>query len=472
MWHGKIRENQITRRTCMTDSTSGRIIRDSESVANAERRSFLKGAGTATVIGTAAMAAALASPAAAQQTGDLSLEQLRQDMMGGIEDDVKKDLQLRANAAEELPKPAGLREAGMLDARFPVYYETSVAVAMPLLTRYFAALSRRDMREVAQTLHFPYATYEGTEPIVYQSAQEFISNPPPSMNESAKPDSQLRPGTYDIMDNLQLQTFNPVNVGLELCYTRYRADGYKIGINQGIYAITNNDGKWGIQLSSIIFTPTEYIGQTYNDAVEAHLRQGRTGMAAFGERDYDLLTHLGWGAGSRESTHTRASIAGAPGATSFFLSAWSGKPMEPYNSKGRTSRLSVVGPNRNSNADLAVTSNKELTDLETEMGPSNIVTKSGKPGWFFEMAGGGVGHYAYTMDLNQSKVLHAGPEKAHAIGGYIRYTHDNIFISETRSLGIMIYDLRDGVWESSGGLGQSMRRDRTNDASPQVGSLT
>jgi hypothetical protein len=257
-----------------------------------------------------------------------------------------------------------------------------------------------------------------------------------------------------------------------LCYTRYRADGYKIGINQGIYAITNNDGKWGIQLSSIIFTPAEYIGQTYNDAVEAHLRQGRTGMAAFGERDYDLLTNLGWGAGSRQAKRTTASISGAPGATSFFLSAWAGKPMEPYNSKGRTTRLSVIGPNSDTNRALFTTNNKELTDLENEMGPTNIVTKSGKPGWFFAMAGGGVGHYAYTMDLNQSKVLHAGPEKAHAIGGYIRYTHDNIFISETRSLGIMIYDLHTGTWGNGGGLGQSMRRDRTNDASPQAGSLS
>jgi hypothetical protein len=456
----------------MTELTNERNMREKHSEADAERRRFLKGAAAVGAIGTAAIASVLGSPAAAQQTGDLSVDRLRQDMMGGIEDDVKKDLQLRANETEELPKPAGLREAGMLDARFPVYYETSVAIAMPLLTRYFAALSRRDMHEVAQTLHFPYATYEGTEPIVYQSVQDFISNPPPSMNVSSKPDSQLRPGTYDIMDNLKLQTFNPVNVGLELCYTRFRADGYKVGTNQGIYAITNNDGKWRIQLSSIIFTPTEYIGQTYQDAVEAYLRQGRTGMAAFGARDYDLLTHLGWGAGSRQSSRTRAGIAGAPGATSFFLSAWSGKPMEPYNSAGRLSRLSVVGPNRDSNADLSVGGNKELSELETEMGPSNIVTKSGKPGWFFEMAGGGVGHYAYTMDLANSKVLHAGPEKAHALGGYIRYTDDNIFISETRSLGIMIYDLRTGVWENGGGLGQSMRRDRTNDASPQIGSLT
>ena len=43
---------------------------------------------------------------------------------------------------------------------------------------------------------------------------------------------------------------------------------------------TNNNGKWGIQLSSVIFTPAEYIGQTYNDAIEGNLRSMRTSMTA------------------------------------------------------------------------------------------------------------------------------------------------------------------------------------------------
>jgi hypothetical protein len=292
------------------------------------------------------------------------------------------------------------------------------------------------------------------------SAKEFLDNPPPSIFESTKPDSQFRPGTYDIMDKLTLQTFNPVNVGLELCCTRYRADGYRIGINQGIYAITNNDGKWGIQLSSVIFTPTEYIGDVFEDAVQAHLRQNRTAMAAFGDHDYDLLTHLGWGAGNRNTKRKIASITGAPGATTFFLSGWAGKPMQPYNSKGRVSRLTVSG---NETINALSADKSDIAQYEKGLNVSNIVTSKGQPGWFFAMAGGAVGHYGYTKDLADSKVLHAGPEKAHALGGYIRYTPDNVFISETRSLGIMIFDKEDGKWGNGGALGQSMRRDRSND---------
>jgi hypothetical protein len=446
---------------------------DSEVIdADSGRRRFLQGAALG-VIGAVAAAPAFAQATnSATQAGGETLDQLRQDMMAGIEDDIKKDLELRAKATEELPKPASLRPGGMLDNRFPVSYKVGVPEAMRLLTAYFAAMSDNDMPGVASTLHFPYATYEGTEPLVYRNGQEFTSNPPPSLHLDAGKDSQRRPGTYDILDVLQLQSFNAVNVGLELCYTRYRADGYKIGINQGIYAITNNDGKWGIQLSSIIFTPSEYIGQTYNDAVEAHLRQGRSGMAAFGDHDYDLLTRgQASPAAQARAARKTASVANAPGATLFFLSAWAGKPMEPYNSKGKMSRLAVTGFPDAAAINAAQGAPNEIQQYERPLGKTNIVTASGKPGWFYAMAGSGVGHYSYTNTLADAKVLHAGPEKAHALGGYIRYTPDHLFVSETRSLGIMIYDLHTGTWGTGGGLGQSIRRDRTNDASPEVGSL-
>ena len=227
-------------------------------------------------------------------------------MLAGVEDDIKKDLDMRAKAVEELPRPTNLRAPGMLDARFTVSYKNAVPTAMKLLTDYFAAYNDRDLKAVAQTLHFPFATFETHEPTVYMTAEDFIRNPPPSIHESTGPDSRLRPGTCDIMDTLQLQTYNPVNVGLELSYTRYRGDGYKLGINQGIYAITNKDGKWGIQLSSVIFTPTEYIGDKFNDAAEARLREGRTGMAAFGDHDYDLLQLSGPTASRAGSLNWRA----------------------------------------------------------------------------------------------------------------------------------------------------------------------
>lgn len=170
----------------------------------------------------------------------------------------------------------------------------------------------------------------------------------------------------------------------------------------------------------MIFTPTEYIGVKYNEAEEAMLRQGRTGMAAFGDHDYDPLTNLGWGTGqgNRRRAQKTASIAGAPGATTFFLSGWAGKPAEPYHSKGRKSRLVVSGVPDAAEINALAAEHDAIADYERGLGNTNIATADGKPGWFFAMAGGGVGHYGYTMHPADSRVLHAGPEKAHSIGGY------------------------------------------------------
>src|SRR5271165_4196618 len=91
-----------------------------------DRRRFLRGAGAAAagLLGAVAM-----KPALAQSTAPISgftREELRRDMLAGVEDDIRKDLDLRAKAGEELPRPANLRAPGMLDARFPVAYKNAV----------------------------------------------------------------------------------------------------------------------------------------------------------------------------------------------------------------------------------------------------------------------------------------------------------------------------------------------------------
>jgi hypothetical protein len=80
---------------------------------------------------------------------------------------------------------------------------------------------------------------------------------------------------------------------------------------------------------------------------------------------------------------------------------------------------------------------------------------------FKSLAGGAVGEYAYTRDLPTRPVtLHATHDKAHTLGGYLRYTADGTLISETRSVGIRIY--KAGHWASAGSLGQVTHHDRSN----------
>jgi hypothetical protein len=418
-------------------------------VSAMDRRTFLLGTAATGLLGATSITSAR------KQGADGSQQSIPADV-AGLPPDVQADIKRIAQAPADLRKPPGLRPLAQLDSRFPVYYEESVAEATRLVTKYFAAFSRGDLAKLADTIHFPYATYEGIEPLVYNSAEEFVADPPPSLHVTTKDDDRVRcgvyelavrPGTYDILDNLRLWTYNPVNVGVELCYTRYRADGQMIGVNQGIYAITNNDRKWGLQLSSTIFTPAGFAHLSYKDALWAHLREGRTWMMAWSYHDEAMLED----SSARSRTEFRtASIAAPPGTDQWLRAARAGNPMEPYNTKGVKGRLYVSQPSRQ---------NRETANARGNRGSDPLTS-----GYFYELAGGGVGRYAYTLNLPDACVLHATADKAHVLGGYIRFTEDSRPITETRSLGVIIYDGRVGRWENSTGFGQCMRRDCTNDA--------
>src|ERR1700722_7115769 len=104
--------------------------------AASNRRHFLRGAGAAAagLVGAVAMKPALAQSATPIE--GFTREELRRDMLAGVEDDIRKDLEMRAAASEELPRPANLKAPGMLDARFTVSYKSAVPDAMRLLTDY------------------------------------------------------------------------------------------------------------------------------------------------------------------------------------------------------------------------------------------------------------------------------------------------------------------------------------------------
>ncbi len=47
-----------------------------------------------------------------------------------------------------------------------------------------------------------------------------------------------------------------------MVYDRYGSDG-KSYCNEGVYTVTNNDGRWALQLMSTIFTPDPMIGMSH-----------------------------------------------------------------------------------------------------------------------------------------------------------------------------------------------------------------
>jgi hypothetical protein len=348
--------------------------------------------------------------------------------------------------------PHGWRDGAMLDGRFPTYFETSVPTAMQVAMAHFTAIARRDLAAIAKTLHFPFAIYEGIEASVFPDRAAFMAAPPRQFDFSGEATTQghgglaVKPGSYDMLAGLELLTFNPINVGLALSFSRHAAWGEKLETCEGVYAVTNNDGRWAIQLCSTIFTPAFQEGVVYRDAVEAHLRHGRDWMMGWSQSDSELL------ASRRPSHGQHASVSGGtkvrendpvggPMAGNFLASARTRRPMAIYGSEGVKSRLSVrqiaTGEQAQSHTPQAQFDN------------------------FNNSARGGFDKYGYTLVLPDQRVLHATVDKAHTYGGYVRYTPQSEMISETRSLGILTY--ADQTWGAAGTLGQCMYRDRTND---------
>lgn len=327
-------------------------------------------------------------------------------------------------------KPRTISAIGQLDARYPVSYDISVPEGLRVLTQWFASLVERDLAGMARSMHFPFAIYEDIDPVVVETADKFVSSPPESLNFTGRGKTEVQAGSYDILDTMQVHTWSPVAVGLSLEFDRFSKDGDKLGHCHGIFAVTNNDGKWGVELASTIFTPVDHIGVKFNDAEEWNLRRGRDWMLGYTLRDQSVLN-------STRRPRKSASIA-VYGPRERAGNARAGNPMAGYEWRGVKSRLRV----------------SEQTAEEIARADANFDQ-------FAEWAGGGVGQWEYTLNHPAAKVLYASPTKAHEVGGYLRYLADHTLVSETRGLGILSY--KDNEWAGSGFMGNMiLHHDRTN----------
>ncbi len=348
----------------------------------------------------------------------------------------------RTGGADDFPKPAGLRAGAQLDSRFPVSFATPVSEGMRLMVEYFTALSQRDVAGIARTLHFPFAIYEDIEPIVVQSAADFVATPPPSLNAGSGK-SRIMPRSYDLLEGINVHLYCPVGAAFSLSFTRYTPDGYKLLVSDGVYSVTNNDGKWGIQLASTIVREADFIGVTYPDAEAAATRAEQNYLAAFGYGNEAILNDPKTSRGTYEpplpvGTRT-ASVNFGYGPRERSRDARENHPMSGWKTTGVKSRLVVATRSEE-------TANREINTNLAE---------------FNALAGGSVGTYAYTRDRPVRPVtIHATHDKAHILNGYFRYTADGTLISETRSVGIRIY--KAGHWGSAGSLGQVTHHDRSN----------
>jgi hypothetical protein len=347
------------------------------------------------------------------------------------------------NTATEFAKPATLKPGAQLDSRFPVSFAQSVSQGLQLIVQHFAALSQRDLPALAKTMHFPFAIYEEIEPVVVASERELLAKPPATLNGTGNGRSRIAKGSYDLLESVNVHLYCPVGGVFSLSFARYTADGNKLLDCEGIYSVTNNDGRWGIQLASTIFHERGYEQNRYPDAEETHRIGSQGYLAAFGYRDEQLLNDLSKGRGSYEPElpvgTKRASVNFGYGPRERSRDARNNTPMSGWRTAGVKSRLNV-------------------SEITAQTSSGNFDTNLNE---FVELAGGTVGKYDYTrLRPERPLIIHATHDKAHVLGGYWRFTADGQLISETRSAGIRIY--KGGRWGDVGGLGQVTHHDRSN----------
>ncbi len=398
----------------MTADENGRNAVAQGGEVQTDRRNFMKSAAAAGLLGAAGAASALGQSAQAAQQAE--------------------------TAEPNLIPPPGMSPRGIPDLRFPICYKESVPAAVGVMTHYFAALGQRDLKGMAEMLHFPFGTFERTEPVVVRSPDELMAHAPASMNMTEHPerftdhDGYLKPGCYDVLDGIEIFNSDPVAVNLSLNYNRYSPDGYKLLRCQGIYCVTNNDGKWAIQAMSTIFTPANMLPVVYNDSITAAKRLRQDHCLAYMNNDQQAV----WGPIRQLGLNLGV---GAGGASWEVAAQGHYKALEGLRVKGVKTRLSTETYTQqmldNTHIDF-----EAYRALWPQLGLGN---------WGWDLADATPG----------GRVIHASIDKVHAFQGASRYTTCGEYINDSVEMDVITY--KKGRWGVAGLFGYMTTHDRAND---------
>lgn len=388
------------------------------------RRTFVSVLGALGTVGGVAAATAAVGAASAQTAADLSAMDL------------------------EVKRPANLGPRGYLDNRYAVTYQRSIPKGTEVLINFFAALNARDLKGMAEHLHFPFVTYEGTDAILVNTIDEFMAKTPASMNLSLNPElftdhmGYIKKGSYDIIQAIEPVCFDPVLCCLSMTYDRFDSNGKRLIRCDGVYTVTNIEGKWGIEFMSTIFTPDMQVGITYADAeMWAHrLRIDHDLAYWLADVRYEPVRQEG-------ASGSIANQVGQP-----WVLGPAGRAMEAFAIKGVKSRLRFspgVG---------------EAKPLGQVGAPARDMDKYyANYRASFQIAGDGNLGFVYGR-LPNARIIHQSPLKVHHFGGAIRFTTQGELCSYNTDVGIVTY--KHGRWGGSGNAAYTSPHDRSNDLMP------
>ncbi len=382
--------------------------------ASTDRRSFMKSAAAAGLLGAAGPVSALGQPGSEPQESEPA----------------------EANSRP----PTGLSARGIPDLRFAICYQQSVPAAVSVMTEYFAALGERNLKGMAEMLHFPFGTFERTEAVVVRTADELMARAPASMNMTEQPerftdhDGYLKAGCYDVLDGIEIFNSNPVAVNLSLNYNRYDVEGHKLLRCEGIYCVTNNDGKWAIQGMSTIFTPAGMIAVAYGDSVAAARRLRQDHCLAYMNEDARAV----WGPVRQLGLNVSVE---AGGPVWQQASAGNYAALQALGVKGVKTRLAT----ENYTQEMLDNTRVDFAEYRA------VLSRLGLGNWGWDLADAMPG----------DRVIHASLEKVHVFQGASRYTTCGEYINDSVEMDVITY--KKGRWGIAGLFGYMTTHDRAND---------
>jgi hypothetical protein len=370
----------------------------------------------------------------------------------------------RQTAGPTLPPPEGLGPHGVPDQRHAMKWETPVPEAMRIMTDYFEALNRRDLKGMAECCHFPFATFEGINPVVVKSADDLIAEAPASMNMSENPerwtdhDSFIKKGSYDTFHGIEILASDPAAVNLAMTYNRYGPDGKMLLQCQGAYCVTNDDGKWGIELMSTIFTPALLTLVKFPGAEEEAMRTRIVHDIGPDTNDSDAD-------GFDYQYGPTASVSGTDGFMPLQQDAAAGHPMSTYRIQGVKSRLHYSAGESPSSSD-GLTPDALLNIRESGGNPNNppdVAKYKDDWKWYANMYDViGIGRWGFTIGvLPYSRVVHATFNKGHLFSGLTRYNTVGEELNTSTEMAIVTW--RKGRWGKAGAGAYITMHDRAND---------
>jgi hypothetical protein len=117
------------------------------------------------------------------------------------------------------------------------------AAAMKLLDEYMAAWNSKDVTAWERTFHFPhYRLASGNMTVLERAGQQDEARLWQRMAASGWHHSKW--------DRRRIVHASADKIHVDTKFTRYRADGSRIGSYESLYILTREDGRWGVKLRS------------------------------------------------------------------------------------------------------------------------------------------------------------------------------------------------------------------------------